>query len=200
MYIFSDETYFSNGISINFLFWIHVLSFFLRLFYLSTSSLFNFNLSASSLPIILNFLLFQALTLSPSALIVFPSFQIVSNFFLFFFGCCKYWLTLYKERHAYCIRYINEQSSHYVLNKLGNQEINSHIHNINISRLFHVLTNFPFTTSETMRDYYYKHGIYKLPQELPNDLRLKYLRKLGNIRKVSKLHKMVAQCPISLPK
>ena len=29
----------------------------------------------------------------------------------------------------------------------------------------------------------YKHGIYELPHELPNDLRL---RKLGNIRKVSK--------------
>ena len=31
----------------------------------------------------------------------------------------------------------------------------------------------------------HKHGIYKLPCELPNDLRL---RILGNIRKVSKLH------------
>ena len=34
----------------------------------------------------------------------------------------------------------------------------------------------------------YKHGIYELPNELPNDLRL---RKLGNIRKVSKLHRMI---------
>ena len=32
----------------------------------------------------------------------------------------------------------------------------------------------------------YNHGIYELPQKLPN------LRKLGNIRKVSKLHRMVA--------
>ena len=38
----------------------------------------------------------------------------------------------------------------------------------------------------------YKHGIYELPHELRNDLRL---RKLGNIRKVSKLHRMIAQCP-----
>ena len=38
----------------------------------------------------------------------------------------------------------------------------------------------------------YKHGIYELPQELPNNLRL---RKLGDIRKVSKLHRMIAQCP-----
>ena len=35
----------------------------------------------------------------------------------------------------------------------------------------------------------YKHGIYELPHELPNDLRL---RKLGNIRKVSKPQKMIA--------
>ena len=35
----------------------------------------------------------------------------------------------------------------------------------------------------------YKHGIYELPHKLPNDLRL---RKLGNIRKVSKLHRMIA--------
>ena len=35
----------------------------------------------------------------------------------------------------------------------------------------------------------YKHGICKLPPELWNDLRL---RKLGNIRKVSKRHKMIA--------
>ena len=34
-----------------------------------------------------------------------------------------------------------------------------------------------------------KHGIYELPHELKNDLRL---RKLGNIRKVSKLHRMIA--------
>ena len=35
----------------------------------------------------------------------------------------------------------------------------------------------------------YKHGIYELPHELPNDLRL---WKLGNIRKVSKPHRMIA--------
>ena len=42
----------------------------------------------------------------------------------------------------------------------------------NILRLFDVLPNFLFTTSETMRDYYYKHGIYELPHELLNELRL----------------------------
>ena len=35
----------------------------------------------------------------------------------------------------------------------------------------------------------YKHGIYKLPHELPNDLSL---RKLANMRKVSKFHRMIA--------
>ena len=38
----------------------------------------------------------------------------------------------------------------------------------------------------------YNHSIYKLPHELPNDLRLKDLRKLGNIKKVFKLHRMIA--------
>ena len=46
----------------------------------------------------------------------------------------------------------------------------------------------------------YKHGISELPHELPNDLRLKDLRKLGNIRKLSKFDRMRAQCPVSPPK
>ena len=40
-----------------------------------------------------------------------------------------------------------------------------------------------------------KHSIYELPCELPNDLRLRDLRKIGNIRKVSKPHRMIGQCP-----
>ena len=38
----------------------------------------------------------------------------------------------------------------------------------------------------------YKYGIYRFPNELPNDVRL---RKLGNIGKVSKLHRTIAQLP-----
>ena len=34
-----------------------------------------------------------------------------------------------------------------------------------------------------------KHSIYELPHELPNDLRL--IRKLGKIRKISKLQKVI---------
>ena len=43
----------------------------------------------------------------------------------------------------------------------------------------------------------YKHGIYELPHVLPNNLRL---RKLGNIREVSKPHRMIAQWPVPTPK
>ena len=39
-----------------------------------------------------------------------------------------------------------------------------------------------------------KHGIYELPHELPNDL-----RKLGNIKKISKPHRIVSWRPVSLP-
>ena len=37
-----------------------------------------------------------------------------------------------------------------------------------------------------------KDGIYDLPHELPNNLRVKDLRILGNIRKRSKFHSMIA--------
>ena len=42
-----------------------------------------------------------------------------------------------------------------------------------------------------------KHGIYELPHELPNDLRL---RKLGNIKKISKLHRIIARRSVFLLK
>ena len=38
----------------------------------------------------------------------------------------------------------------------------------------------------------YKHGIYELPNGLPDDLE--------HIRKESKLHTMIAQCPVPPPK
>ena len=47
----------------------------------------------------------------------------------------------------------------------------------------------------------YKHCIHELPHELPNDLlKAQNLRKLGNIRRVSKPHRMIAQCLVPLPK
>ena len=39
----------------------------------------------------------------------------------------------------------------------------------------------------------YKHGIYEFPHELPNNLRL---RKFGNIRRVSKPHRIKDQCQV----
>ena len=45
----------------------------------------------------------------------------------------------------------------------------------NTLKLFDVLPNFPFTASETMIVITYKHGMYELPHELPNDLRFRIL-------------------------
>ena len=65
----------------------------------------------------------------------------------------------------------------------------NHFHHI--FRLFNVLPNFPFTTSETMRDFYLSTW------DIPNALRLRILRNFG---KVSKSHRMIAQWPVSPPK
>ena len=46
----------------------------------------------------------------------------------------------------------------------------------------------------------YKHGIYELSHELPNNLRFKDLRKLETIRKLSEPDRMIAQCPVPPPK
>ena len=70
----------------------------------------------------------------------------------------------------------------------------NHCHNI--LRLFDVLTNFPFTKSETMHNYYLKTRNIRVAERL----KIQDLRKLGNIRKVSKPHRMIAQCPVFLSK
>ena len=121
----------------------------------------------------------------------------------------KYFLLLYEPRinNSLKTRRVNSawhdtESVSYLGPKIGN-----HFHNI--SRLFDVLPNFLFPTSETMR---YKHGVYELPHELPNYVRFRILgshcprqvpaalalaptrekkiqdpRKLGNFKNVSKL-------------
>ena len=48
---------------------------------------------------------------------------------------------------------------------MGFTTASSYIH-FHILRLFDVLPNFPFTTSETMRDFTYKHGICEMPNDL----------------------------------
>ena len=45
----------------------------------------------------------------------------------------------------------------------------------------------------------YKHGMYRLSQ-VAERLKTEDLRKSRNIRKVSKPHRMIAQCPVPRPK
>ena len=54
-------------------------------------------------------------------------------------------------------------------------EISNHFHNT--LKLFDVSPNFPFTQVKQCAINTYKHGIYELPHELRNSLRL---RTLGN--------------------
>ena len=85
----------------------------------------------------------------------------------------------------------------------------------NVLRLFDVLPNFPFTTSETMGDYYLQTWYIPVasrvaerpysPLSGPHSphKKKKNLRKLGNIRKVPKFHRMIgmtSQCPVPPPK
>ena len=65
----------------------------------------------------------------------------------------------------------------------------------NILRLFDVLPNFSFTTSETMGDYYLQIWYIRVASRVAKQLKTKDLRKLGRIRKVSKFHRMIVQCP-----
>ena len=74
----------------------------------------------------------------------------------------------------------------------------NHFHNI--MRLFDILPNFPFAATETMRDYDLQTCYIRVASRVPERIKTEDLRKLGNIRKVSKLHRMIVQCPVSLPK
>ena len=57
-------------------------------------------------------------------------------------------------------------------------------------RLFGVLTNSTFTTSGMMYDYYLLTWYIRAASQVVEQLKIKGLRKLGNIRKVPKLDKM----------
>ena len=72
----------------------------------------------------------------------------------------------------------------------------NHFHGI--LRLFDVLPNFHFTTCETMCDYYLWKWYIRVASR--DNERLQDLSKLGNIREVSKPHRMTAQCPVPLRK
>ena len=65
----------------------------------------------------------------------------------------------------------------------------------NILRLFDALPNVPFTTSEMMRDYYFETRYVRISARVVKRFQSFNLRKLGNTRKVSKPHRMIAQHP-----
>ena len=66
----------------------------------------------------------------------------------------------------------------------------NHLHSI--LRLFDVLSNFPFATSETMRDDCLETWHIRVTSRVAERLKTEDLRKLENIRKVSKLQRMIA--------
>ena len=74
----------------------------------------------------------------------------------------------------------------------------NHFHNT--LRLFDVLPNFLYTTSETMRDYYLQTWHIRVASRVAKQLQTEDLRKLGNIREVTKSHRMIAQRPFPPPK
>ena len=61
-----------------------------------------------------------------------------------------------------------------------------------ILRFFDDLPHFLFTTSDTMHNYYLET---RVASRVAKRLKIQDLRKLGNIRKVSKPHRMITQCP-----
>ena len=58
----------------------------------------------------------------------------------------------------------------------------------NILRLFNVLPNFPFTTSEAMGGYYLQRWYVRVAKRLKTE----DLMKLGNINKAFKFYRMIA--------
>ena len=66
----------------------------------------------------------------------------------------------------------------------------------NIFKLFGVLPNFPFTATETMGNYYSLTWYIRVAKRLKTE----EIRNLENIRKMSKFHRMIAYCPVFLPK
>ena len=62
----------------------------------------------------------------------------------------------------------------------------------NILRLFDVLPNSPFTPDETTCDYYLSTWYIRVASGVANGFKTDGLGKLGNIKKLSKLHRMIA--------
>ena len=70
----------------------------------------------------------------------------------------------------------------------------------NIWGLFDVLPNFPFTKSVTIADYCLETWYIGVASRVSGRLKTLDLRKFENIKKVSKLHRMIAQCSVLLLK
>ena len=94
-----------------------------------------------------------------------------------------YWKT-------FLLKFVSHLLIVYVVNRTLWKQVHCQIYNHfhNILRLFGVLKIFPFTTSETMRDYYLQTWHVRVAKRLMTwDV-----RKLGNIRRVSKPHRMIS--------
>ena len=62
----------------------------------------------------------------------------------------------------------------------------------NILRLFDVLPNFLFTKIKMIENYYLEIWYIRVVSRVPEQLNAEELRKLGNIRQMSKVHRMTA--------
>ena len=79
-----------------------------------------------------------------------------------------------------------------------NIQIYNHFHNI--LRLFDVLPNFPFTPCETKRNYQKQTWYIRVASRVTKRLKTQDLRKLGKVKKISKLYGIQPQYPVFLPK
>ena len=66
-------------------------------------------------------------------------------------------------------------------------------------RLFDVSANFDFTRSEPMGDYYIYAWYIRVPSRVAEGLKSEELRKIENMRKVSKVHRMTVNSAAPLP-
>ena len=82
---------------------------------------------------------------------------------------------------------------------ISNMNIYNYVHNI--LRHFDRWANLLFTTMQVKRSVIIsnKYGI-RVPSRVAERLKTYDLRKLGNIRKILRFHRIIAQCPVLVPK
>ena len=81
----------------------------------------------------------------------------------------------------------------------GLSETSTYNHVHNTLSLFEGSGNLLFTTSKTKHDYISNKLVYTSCLTSCQTTKTQDLRKLGNIKKVSKLYRSIAQCPVPLP-